>query len=249
MAATHTPFHEDGSLAPEVVPLQAAHLAGHGIATVFITVTNTVIAVHGFVLERRTPPHATIPLDPAANRVFVRFTDSGGTVRGSSSVAVSSEIPGSLDAIARLTRAGITVIVITNQSAVNRRMIPLAELQTMHRNLRQAVSRSGGRITDIFFCPHRPDENCGCRKPRPGMILADRPPRGLPWSYRAAYPIMRLLSFVPSLSIRAEELGQAMLQATLTGRREGTLENREIHAMAEQYQSQGKNIWPQMNAN
>jgi hypothetical protein len=73
---------------------------------------------------------------------------------------------------------------------------------------------------------------------RPGMILADRPPRGLPWSYRAAYPIMRLLSFVPSLSIRAEELGQAMLHATLSGRREGILENREIRATAEQYQSQ-----------
>jgi len=38
----------------------------------------------------------------------------------------------------------------------------------------RAVADSGGRITDIFFCPHRPDENCDCRKPKPGMILAAR---------------------------------------------------------------------------
>jgi uncharacterized protein YbjT (DUF2867 family) len=73
---------------------------------------------------------------------------------------------------------------------------------------------------------------------RPAMILADRPPRGLPWSYRAAYPLMRLLRFVPSLSVRNEELGQAMLQATLDGRREGTVENREIRAEAKRYRSE-----------
>ena len=83
-------------------------------------------------------------------------------------------IPGSLNAIARLTRRGCIVIVITNQSAINRRMVALAELETMHRMLCQAVSDSGGRITDIFYCPHRPDERCDCRKPKPGMIVAAR---------------------------------------------------------------------------
>ena len=88
-------------------------------------------------------------------------------------------IPGSLEAIARLTRAGIAVIVITNQSAVNRGMISLEELETMHRRMRRAVADSGGHITDIFFCPHRPDENCDCRKPKPGMILTARDHHGL----------------------------------------------------------------------
>ena len=83
-------------------------------------------------------------------------------------------IPDSLDAIARLTRSGCRVIVITNQSAVNRQMIALKELETMHRRLRQAVSDSGGRITDIFVCPHRPDEGCDCRKPKPGLIFSAR---------------------------------------------------------------------------
>ena len=83
-------------------------------------------------------------------------------------------IPDSLDAIARLTRSGCRVIVITNQSAVNRQIIALKDLETMHRQLRQAVSDNGGRITDIFVCPHRPDEGCGCRKPKPGLIFAAR---------------------------------------------------------------------------
>lgn len=83
-------------------------------------------------------------------------------------------IPGSRQAIARLTRAGIPVIIITNQSAINRGMVPLAELESIHSKLRRAVSEAGGRISDIFFCPHRPDESCDCRKPKPGMIIAAR---------------------------------------------------------------------------
>jgi D-glycero-D-manno-heptose 1,7-bisphosphate phosphatase len=88
-------------------------------------------------------------------------------------------IPGSLDAIARLTRAGIAVIVITNQSAINRGMVPLAELENMHRRMRQAIAGAGGRITDIFYCPHRPDEGCDCRKPKPGLIMAARKRYGI----------------------------------------------------------------------
>jgi D-glycero-D-manno-heptose 1,7-bisphosphate phosphatase len=90
-----------------------------------------------------------------------------------------SFIQGSLDAIARLTRSGWSIIVITNQSAINRGMIPLAELESMHRRLRRAVLDSGGRITDIFYCPHRPDEGCGCRKPKPGLIVAARDRYGI----------------------------------------------------------------------
>jgi D-glycero-D-manno-heptose 1,7-bisphosphate phosphatase len=88
-------------------------------------------------------------------------------------------IPGSLDAIARLSRSGCSVIVITNQSVINRQMVALTTLEAMHRRLRQAVSDSGGRITDIFYCPHRPDEDCNCRKPKPGLIFAARDRYGI----------------------------------------------------------------------
>ncbi len=112
------------------------------------------------------------------------FLDRDGVINADSPAYIKSWaefhfIPGSLDAIARLTRAGRSVIVITNQSAINRGLVPPSELETMHRRMRQAVCDAGGRITDIFFCPHRPDENCGCRKPRPGMILAARDRYGI----------------------------------------------------------------------
>ena len=112
------------------------------------------------------------------------FLDRDGVINADSPDYIKSWaefrfIPGSLDAIARLTRAGRSMIVITNQSAVNRGMVSPVELETMHRRMRQAVYDAGGLITDIFFCPHRPDENCGCRKPRPGMILAARDRYGI----------------------------------------------------------------------
>jgi D-glycero-D-manno-heptose 1,7-bisphosphate phosphatase len=88
-------------------------------------------------------------------------------------------LPGSIEAIARLSQAGIRVIVITNQSAVNREMISLAELQAIHHELCATVSDKGGRISDIFFCPHRPDEGCACRKPKPGLILAAQQRHGI----------------------------------------------------------------------
>ncbi|WP_319408410.1 D-glycero-beta-D-manno-heptose 1,7-bisphosphate 7-phosphatase [uncultured Desulfosarcina sp.] len=112
------------------------------------------------------------------------FLDRDGVINVDSpdyikSWAEFSFIPGSLGAIARLTEAGIRVIVITNQSAVNRGIILLTELETMHSRLGQAISDTGGRLTDIFFCPHRPDEGCGCRKPKPGLIFAARDRYGI----------------------------------------------------------------------
>jgi D-glycero-D-manno-heptose 1,7-bisphosphate phosphatase len=106
----------------------------------------------------------------------VIFLDRDGVINYDSSDYVKSwdefrVLPGSLEALATLTASGYTLILITNQAGVGRGIIPAAVLEDMHRRLRQAVVEKGGRIFDIFHCPHRPDENCGCRKPAPGMIL------------------------------------------------------------------------------
>jgi D-glycero-D-manno-heptose 1,7-bisphosphate phosphatase len=105
------------------------------------------------------------------------FLDRDGVINEDSDAYIKSRdefhpLPGSLAAIARLSQSGIRVIVITNQSAINRGMVPLTELEAIHGILCAAVDSLGGRITDIFFCPHRPDEACGCRKPKPGLIQA-----------------------------------------------------------------------------
>jgi D-glycero-D-manno-heptose 1,7-bisphosphate phosphatase len=80
-------------------------------------------------------------------------------------------LPGALDADARLTRSQLQVFVITNQAVVNRRLVPVGVLEDVQRRMLRAIEAHGGRVVDIAYCPHRPDELCACRKPRPGLIF------------------------------------------------------------------------------
>ncbi len=109
----------------------------------------------------------------------VIFLDRDGVINRDSPDYIKSWeefefLPGSLEAIRRLTRQGYHLIVITNQAIVNRGLATLDDLLDIHERLRSAVQKAGGLIHDIRFCPHRPEENCDCRKPRPGMILQAR---------------------------------------------------------------------------
>lgn len=79
-------------------------------------------------------------------------------------------IPGSLEAIARLSQAGWRIAVATNQSGIARGYYDLATLQRIHDKLHRQLSQLGGQIEAIFFCPHGPDDNCTCRKPKPGLF-------------------------------------------------------------------------------
>jgi len=80
-------------------------------------------------------------------------------------------LPGSLEAIARLNRAGYQVAIATNQSGIARGYYDTATLDAMHEKLRSLLAELGGQIAMIAFCPHGPDDNCDCRKPKPGMYL------------------------------------------------------------------------------
>ena len=79
-------------------------------------------------------------------------------------------IPGSLDAIARLNRAGYTVVVATNQSGVARGLYDESMLAQMHKKLARLLIEKGGRIDGIYYCPHGPEDNCDCRKPKTGLL-------------------------------------------------------------------------------
>jgi D-glycero-D-manno-heptose 1,7-bisphosphate phosphatase len=81
-------------------------------------------------------------------------------------------IPGSLEAIARLSQAGYRVVVATNQSGVGRGLFDMATLNAIHEKMYKAVMHAGGRIDAIFFCPHTAEAACNCRKPKSGMIEA-----------------------------------------------------------------------------
>jgi D-glycero-D-manno-heptose 1,7-bisphosphate phosphatase len=79
-------------------------------------------------------------------------------------------LPGSLEAIARLNAAGYRVAVATNQSGVARGLFDLAALKAIHDKLRSLLAAVGGHIDGIFYCPHKPDDQCDCRKPEPGLL-------------------------------------------------------------------------------
>jgi len=81
-------------------------------------------------------------------------------------------IPGSLEAIARLSQAGYHIVVVTNQSGVGRKLYSEVTLQLIHQKMQQAVLAAGGHLQDIFYCPHTPDDNCACRKPKTGLFTA-----------------------------------------------------------------------------
>ena len=79
-------------------------------------------------------------------------------------------IPGSLEAIARLTREGWRVVVATNQSGLARGLFEMATLNAIHAKMHKAVAQAGGRIEAVFYCPHAADMDCGCRKPKTGLF-------------------------------------------------------------------------------
>jgi D-glycero-D-manno-heptose 1,7-bisphosphate phosphatase len=114
-------------------------------------------------------------LNPSSSSNKVVFLDRDGVINRDSPAYIKSWaefdfLPGSLVALRRLTTAGFTLIILSNQSAVNRGILRLETLLDMHRRLQADVAAAGGCITDIFFCPHRPEEGCACRKPLPGLL-------------------------------------------------------------------------------
>jgi D-glycero-D-manno-heptose 1,7-bisphosphate phosphatase len=79
-------------------------------------------------------------------------------------------IEGSLEAIKLLTQYHYLCIIISNQSMINRNISTLDHLMDMNSYMFSKIQAHGGHIQDFFFCPHRPDEQCSCRKPKTGMI-------------------------------------------------------------------------------
>ena len=107
---------------------------------------------------------------------YTIFLDRDGVINRDSPAYIKTPaefhfIRKSAEAIARLTAAGFDVILITNQSAVGRKMITQETLDAIFEKMTAGVAAAGGRIKDIFFCPHAPDAGCDCRKPKPGLIL------------------------------------------------------------------------------
>lgn len=112
------------------------------------------------------------------------FLDRDGVINENRSDYVKSWsefrfLPGSREAIARLTQAGHRIVVCTNQAGVARGSIAVETVYDIHQRMLADIKEMGGTIEKVYFCPHGKEERCDCRKPRPGMLLRAQHELGL----------------------------------------------------------------------
>jgi len=129
---------------------------------------NTTNNYHSYIVSNGNP-HIQKITTP------VVFLDRDGVINVDSSNFIKTRdefnfIPGSIEAIVQLTQNGFTCVVISNQSMIHRKISTLSNLMDMNQWMISQVQAKGGHIHDIFFCPHGPDSNCKCRKPKTGLI-------------------------------------------------------------------------------
>lgn len=79
-------------------------------------------------------------------------------------------ISGVAPALRRLKEMGLGLIVVTNQSAVARGLFDEERLNAIHRRLEEILSSEGVELDGIYYCPHRPEDQCECRKPSTGLM-------------------------------------------------------------------------------
>lgn len=94
--------------------------------------------------------------------------DRPGSVLSESDFVLLPEVP---EAIAELNRKGYRVLVITNQACIGRGELTVDELERMHESMLRDVHAAGGDIERIYVCPHTDEDDCDCRKPRPGLLI------------------------------------------------------------------------------
>ena len=81
-------------------------------------------------------------------------------------------LPGALEGLALLRRAGLRLSVATNQAGVGRGVMSLEQLAAVHARMQADAAAHGGALDAVLYCPHAPEEQCSCRKPEPGLIQA-----------------------------------------------------------------------------
>ena len=80
-------------------------------------------------------------------------------------------IPNARKAIRELTESGYRIVVITNQSGIGRGLYSEEDVMDIHSRMIAEISKAGGTIDAVYYCPHHPDAGCECRKPKPGMLM------------------------------------------------------------------------------
>ena len=79
-------------------------------------------------------------------------------------------IPGAASALRQLSKMGLGLVIITNQSPIGRGLFSEECLELIHHRLLELLEVEGAHLDSIYYCPHLPEENCRCRKPQPGLV-------------------------------------------------------------------------------
>lgn len=79
-------------------------------------------------------------------------------------------MPNALLAIKKLSKRCERIIVVTNQQGIGKGIMTTDDLSLLHQKMQEEIAQNGGKIDEIYFCPHLEKENCKCRKPGIGMI-------------------------------------------------------------------------------
>jgi D-glycero-D-manno-heptose 1,7-bisphosphate phosphatase len=80
-------------------------------------------------------------------------------------------LPGSIEAISRLKKAGYLVTIASNQSGIARGLYSEGDLAKIHTKMESLLAARGAKLDGIYYCPHGPEANCICRKPKPGLLF------------------------------------------------------------------------------
>jgi len=110
-------------------------------------------------------------------RVKAIFLDRDGVICENSDGYVRSWeefvwIPGAKKALSRLNSNGYITVVITNQSAAGRGIVSRQTVEEIHQRMEKEITQAGGKVEKIYYCSHKPEDGCNCRKPEPGLLLA-----------------------------------------------------------------------------
>lgn len=78
--------------------------------------------------------------------------------------------PWSVEAVRLIREEGFLAVVVTNQSGIDRGFYTEAFLKSIHGTFEEMLDRAGTALDGIYYCPHKPGDGCGCRKPQTGML-------------------------------------------------------------------------------
>ncbi len=106
---------------------------------------------------------------------FLVFLDRDGTLIVEKHYLKDPEqvefYPGVVDGLKRLQDEGAVLIIVTNQSGVARGFFDVNDVERVNRHIVRSLQEQEVTITNVYYCPHHPDDQCLCRKPEPGMLI------------------------------------------------------------------------------